>query len=84
MKMQPKRTAGDWFRAAKEAYVAQHQGCPWCRSQHCVFRSFEGNRVEYFCSICEFSICLETQSRTYHLTLGDAQAVAASVLDVEI
>jgi hypothetical protein len=64
-----------------ECYVANHQGCPCCQGQHCVFRSFWGNRIEYFCSTCEFSVCLDAQTGQCQFTPGDKQTVANCVLD---
>ncbi len=64
-----------------ECYVAEHQGCPCCHARHCVFRSFWGKRIEFYCSRCEFSVCLDAQTGTYHATPGTDHVIVAFVLD---
>jgi hypothetical protein len=76
-----KWTAEDWFRAAMECHVVEHQGCPCCHEQHCVFRSSWGKRLEFYCSSCEFSACLDDRTGYYHATPGQKDAISASVLD---
>ena len=44
-----------WYQAAEFWHTEHHQGCPCCRSRHCVFRSEWGDRVEYYCTACDFS-----------------------------
>ena len=78
------RTASEWFRAAMESYVAEHQGCPCCKGRHCVFRSFWGKRIEYFCSTCEFSVCLDGLNGQYYASAGDKQLGPGFVLDSEV
>jgi hypothetical protein len=75
------RTAAEWFRAAMETYVSEHQGCPCCSDQHCVFRSFWSNRIEYYCSACEFSVCLDAATGDCRFALGDKDNPLTSVLD---
>jgi hypothetical protein len=78
---EPQWSAAEWFRAAMESYVAEHQGCPRCRGRHCVFRSLWGQRLEYFCSACDFSVCLDAQTGRCQFTLGEAGQPAGCVLD---
>ncbi len=75
-------TAADWFRAAMDCYVVDHQGCPCCREQHCVFRTLWSRRVEYYCSACEFSVCLDGVTGECHHVAGDKERAQTSVLDV--
>jgi hypothetical protein len=65
------RTAVEWFQEAARCFVAGHQGCPCCGGQHCVFRSDWGERVEYYCSLCEFSACVDRRSGAYVAVAGD-------------
>ena len=74
-------SAEDWFRAAMECHVAEHQGCPCCHEQHCVFRSTWGKRIEFYCSSCEFSACRDDQTGTYYATPGQKDTAVAFVLD---
>jgi hypothetical protein len=84
MGLDKKRTTSEWFRAAADSYLTAHQGCPYCHGQHCVFRSFWGKRIEYYCSACEFSVCLDAQTGSFCVTFGETTASAAPsfVLDI--
>jgi hypothetical protein len=81
VKRSGKLSAEEWFLAARACYVAQHQGCPYCQEQHCVFRSLWVQRIEYYCSHCDFSACLEVLKGTYLATPGSEHTVRESVLD---
>jgi hypothetical protein len=64
------RTAVEWFQDAVRWYVARHQGCPCCGDQHCLFRSAWGERVEYYCSACDFSAAHDRGSGSYYAVTG--------------
>jgi hypothetical protein len=81
MMQNSERAPADWFRAAMDCYVVEHQGCPCCRERHCVFRSFWGKRIEYYCSVCEFSVCLDAATGACYFTAGDRERADAGVLD---
>jgi len=81
MKQTNERTAAEWFRVAMDCYVVNHQGCPFCRGQHCVFRSLWGKRIEYYCSACEFSTCLDGATGECQFAVGDKEHATVSVLD---
>jgi hypothetical protein len=63
-------TPREWFAEAALWYREQHQGCPHCRGQHCVFRSERFNRVEYYCSACDFSVCHDRNTGHYFAAPG--------------
>jgi hypothetical protein len=65
------RTAVEWFEEAARCFVSGHQGCPCCGGQHCVFRSDWGERVEYYCSHCEFSACQDRRNGSYVAIAGN-------------
>jgi hypothetical protein len=75
------RSAADWLLAAMDCYVVEHQGCPYCHERHCVFRSLWAKRIDFYCSTCEFAVCLDGQTGTCHATPGNKNAVVAFVLD---
>ncbi len=81
MKQGNEQSASDWFQAAVVCYVAEHQGCPYCAGQHCVFRSFWGKRIEYYCSRCDFSACMDTETGAFQVTAGKIEQIVANVLD---
>jgi hypothetical protein len=64
------RTPAEWFQLAANWEVEGHQGCPCCRSQHCVFRAEVGRRVEYYCTVCDFSACHDKAAGRYYATPG--------------
>jgi hypothetical protein len=84
MKFVKDHSASEWFRAAADCYLERHQGCPDCGRLHCVFRSFWGKRIEFFCSVCEFSVCFDAQTGNFQVTPGQTTSVEvpAFVLDV--
>jgi hypothetical protein len=74
------RTPLEWYREAVRSYVEDHQGCPHCGGQHCVFRSCWGQRVEYYCSACDFSTCHDAQTGLYFAVIGDGRRLADTLL----
>jgi hypothetical protein len=64
----------EWFAEAARWYVEAHQGCPCCGHQHCVFRSEWGPRIEYYCSLCDFSTCHDRQTGRCYAALGEENA----------
>jgi hypothetical protein len=75
------RAPGDWFRRAAEWYVEGHQGCACCGGQHCVFRTEWGQRIEYYCSVCDFSTCHDLRTGHYYATVGDGKGLLGLVLE---
>jgi hypothetical protein len=73
------QSPAEWFAEAMRWYVEAHQGCPCCGSQHCVFRSEWGPRVEYYCSSCDFSACQDRQTGHCYAALGAENARASSL-----
>jgi hypothetical protein len=65
------RTPAQWFEEAVRWYVEAHQGCPCCGEQHCVYRSVLGACVEYYCTSCDFSACLDEQTGQYYAVQGN-------------
>jgi hypothetical protein len=63
-------TAQEWFTAAANWYVPSHQGCCACRARHCVYHSNSSQRVEYYCSTCEFFVCHDLVTETYVAITG--------------
>jgi hypothetical protein len=74
------RTPAEWFHAAVHSYEADHQGCTHCRNRHCVFRSRWGERIEYYCSACDFSTSHDRATDRYYTALGDGCQLGASLL----
>jgi hypothetical protein len=74
----------DWYVQAARAYVEQHQGCPSCDRQHCVFRSVLGNRIEYYCSICDFAVCRDQGTGVCIATPGKAEAKDPTLIDIAL
>jgi hypothetical protein len=81
MGLNAERTPSDWYQEAVRAYAEGHQGCPNCEAQHCVFRSQWGQRVEYYCSACDFSTCHDGQTGQCVAVIGDGRQLAESLLD---
>jgi hypothetical protein len=79
----PNRTPGELFQSAARWYVQGHQGCVCCRGQHCVFRSDWGQRVEYYCSACDFSTCHDLRTGKYYAAVGDGHALPGVFLGAE-
>jgi hypothetical protein len=74
----------DWYAQAARAYLQQHQGCPSCQRQHCVFRSVSGSRVEYYCSVCEFAVCHDRKTGACMATPGKPDAVSPTLIDIAL
>jgi hypothetical protein len=70
------RTPLEWYEEAVRAYAEEHQGCPRCGAQHCVFGSQWGQRFEYYCSACDFSTCYDGQTGQYFAVIGDGRQLA--------
>jgi hypothetical protein len=77
-------SAQEWFAAAAQWHVEGHQGCIYCGGRHCVFRSEQHGRVEYYCSACDFSACHDERTGQYLAVAGDYQDRPSLVLDVEL
>jgi hypothetical protein len=80
MGLNAERTAVEWFVDAARWYVEGHQGCVSCGGQHCVFRSEWGERVEYYCSACDFSVCHDGQTGHYFAAAGDGAPTGDGLL----
>lgn len=65
------RSPADWFEDAVRAYIEGHQACPWCECKHCVFRTEWDGRIEYLCSACDFSVCVDRRSGSHYMTRGE-------------
>jgi len=77
----PDRTPSEWFQRAMTAYLEDHQGCACCGGRHCVFRSAWGQRIEYYCSVCDFSTCHDYRTGQYYATVGDGHGLLGVVLE---
>jgi Zn finger protein HypA/HybF involved in hydrogenase expression len=64
------RTAQEWFQEAARCYIEGHQACVWCGECHSVYKSAQGNRMEYYCSSCEFSAGHDRASDRYFSAPG--------------
>jgi len=71
-----KRSPAAWFAEAARRYVEGHQACAWCGDSYCVFQTERGPRLEYSCNHCEFYVCYDRQTGTYHATAGASHAAA--------
>jgi hypothetical protein len=78
------RTADEWFAEALHWYVEGHQGCPCCQTQHCVFRSQWGARVEFYCTTCDFSAARDGLSKRCTAERGDGRASFFLLFDGEL
>jgi hypothetical protein len=58
----------EWYEAAEAWHVQEHQGCPCCCGRHCVFRSEWGDRIEYYCTACDFSASQDRRTGRYFTT----------------
>jgi hypothetical protein len=71
-------TVWEWYEAAEFSYAKEHQGCPCCPGRHCVFRSEWGDRVEYYCTACDFSASRDRRSgRCFTTTETDRERPSA-------
>jgi hypothetical protein len=75
------RTPEVWFQEAVRWYVEEHQACAHCRNRHCVFRSRWGDRIEYYCSACDFSASHDGATNRFYATTGDGRQLAASLFN---
>jgi hypothetical protein len=75
------RTPAEWFHAAVRSYDEEHQGCAHCRNRHCVFRSRWGDRIEYYCSACDFSTSHDRAADRFYAAMGDGRQLAASLFN---
>jgi hypothetical protein len=75
-----KRHPAEWYEAAADSYVQQHQGCARCGGQHCVLRAEWGLRTEFHCSKCDFSACHDRDSGRYFAVPGDNLGVIGVAL----
>jgi hypothetical protein len=64
------RTPVEWFEEAARCYVEGHQACAWCGQTHSVFKHEWGQHVEYHCSACDSSACLDRLSGRYFAKPG--------------
>jgi len=76
-----KLTTGEWYEAAEFWHTEEHQGCPCCRGRHCVFRSEWGDRVEYYCTACDFSASRDRQTGRCFTTTETGRERPSAVLD---
>lgn len=67
------RSPKDWFTAAEQCYVEQHQGCPWCGGSHRVFRVERGLRREYYCNGCDFRAGHDAATGRFFADPGEEQ-----------
>jgi hypothetical protein len=74
--------AGTWFAAAIRAYLEGHQGCARCEAQHCVIRWEWQQRVEFYCTACDFSTCHDGASGRFFVALGEPSHRAGILLGV--
>jgi hypothetical protein len=74
-------TAWEWYEAAKFWHTEEHQGCPCCRGRYCVFRSEWGDRVEYYCTACDFSASRDRQTGRCFTTTEIGRERPSAVLD---
>jgi hypothetical protein len=72
------RSADEWFAEAARCYVEGHQACPCRGVKHCVFRTERNQRVEFYCSTCEFSACHEPTTRRYYAATGTTRRDASA------
>jgi hypothetical protein len=75
------RAPQDWFERAMRWYVEGHQGCVCCGARHCVFRSDWSGRIEYYCSVCDFSTCYDLRMNRYYATIGDGRGLLGAALE---
>jgi hypothetical protein len=78
------RTAVDWFTAAARWHLEGHQGCAFCGGKHCVYRTEERGRVEYYCSTCDFSVSHDPRTGQYAAIPGTHNEVPDIILNVEM
>ena len=74
------RPAESWYALAERCYAEEHQACPSCRQQHCVFRSRWGARTEYHCTSCDFSAARDAASGEAVCVTGETLAPRPELL----
>ncbi len=60
----------EWYRQAARCYAEAFQGCPWCNTFNCVYRTERGARIEFECGECGFFTCHEQDPERYFMTPG--------------
>jgi hypothetical protein len=83
MSQQPSYAPSKWFERAAAWYVESHQGCVCCGGQHCVFHTEWCQRIEYYCSVCDFSACHDLRTGHYYASPGDGRGLLGAVLGPE-
>jgi hypothetical protein len=81
MSLNGERPAVEWFEEAVRCYAEEHQGCASCGERHCVFRSWCGQRVDYYCHACDFSVCHDVVTGNYFAALGEGRRLPDAILD---
>jgi hypothetical protein len=81
MTQPPNHSPVEWFHQAAKSYVERHQGCSCCGSSHCVFRSDWSQRIEYYCSVCDFMTCHDLRTDRYFAAVGDGHGMLGRVLE---
>jgi hypothetical protein len=81
MKPDHEPTPRQWYEAAAHWHVQEHQGCPCCGGQHCVFRSEWGCRIEYYCTACDFSASHDADTGRYFATAAARREQPSTILD---
>jgi hypothetical protein len=74
-------TPREWFEAAEQWRLQEHQGCPCCRGRHCVFRSEWDGRIEFYCTACDFSASHDPRTDRYFTTAAAGREQPPRVLD---
>jgi hypothetical protein len=74
-------TPEEWYEAAELWHTRHHQGCPCCCGCHCVFRSEWGDRVEYYCTACDFSASSDRRTGRCYTTADTGREQPVTVLD---
>jgi hypothetical protein len=82
MQLNGERTPAQWFADAEHWYRAEHQGCPCCAARHCVYRSEWAGRIEYYCTVCDFSACFDGPTGRWFAVAGAERGQPVAVLDI--
>jgi hypothetical protein len=77
------RTAADWFAAEARWHLEGHQGCVYCGGRHCVFRTEQHGRIEYYCSTCDFAVSHNEHTGQHIMVPGAHNEVPDIILNVE-
>jgi hypothetical protein len=70
----PERSSPEWYAEAARCYIEGHQGCAWCGGAHSVYRLHRGNRVEYYCNGCDFSVVHDLDKHSFSHVPGEKLA----------